>query len=63
MGTLNANILRGRVCEVVETQSHRKVDVCCIEETFIVVGTDALSRARTPGTRSAGLEMTKALMV
>ena len=29
----------------------------------IVVGTDALSRARTPGTRSSGLEMTKALMV
>ena len=25
--------------------------------------TDALSRARTPGTRSAGLEMTKALLV
>ena len=34
MGTLNANTLRGRVCEVVETQSHRKVDVCCIEETL-----------------------------
>ena len=34
MGTLNANTLRGRVCEVVETQSHRKVNVRCIEETL-----------------------------
>ena len=30
MGTLNVNTLRGRVCEVVETLSHRKVDVSCI---------------------------------
>ena len=48
MGTLNANTLRGRVCEVVETQSHRKVDICCIEETLyhggnrcIIKGKDA----------------------
>ena len=27
------NTLRGRVCEVVETLSCRKVDVCCIQET------------------------------
>ena len=33
MGTLNVNTLRGRVCEVVETLSSRKVDVCCIQET------------------------------
>ena len=33
MGTLNVNTLRGRVCEVVETLSRRKVDVCCIQET------------------------------
>ena len=33
MGTLNVNTLRGRVCEVVETLSPRKVDVCCIQET------------------------------
>ena len=33
VGTLNVNTLRGRVCEVVETLSHRKVDVCCIQET------------------------------
>ena len=32
MGTLNVNTLRGRVCEVVETLSRRKVDVCCIQE-------------------------------
>ena len=33
VGTLNVNTLRGRVCEVVETLSLRKVDVCCIQET------------------------------
>ena len=33
VGTLNVNTLRGRVCEVVETVSCRKVDVCCIQET------------------------------
>ena len=33
MGTLNVNTLRGRVCEVVETLSRRKVDVYCIQET------------------------------
>ena len=27
------NTLRGRVCEVVEILSHRKVDVCCIQDT------------------------------
>ena len=34
VGTLNVNTLRGRVCEVVETLSRRKVDVCCIQETL-----------------------------
>ena len=33
VGTLNVNTLRGNVCEVVETPSCRKVDVCCIQET------------------------------
>ena len=33
VGTLNVNTLRGRVREVVETLSRRKVDVCCIQET------------------------------
>ena len=33
VGTLNVNTLRGRVCEVVETLSRRKVYVCCIQET------------------------------
>ena len=33
MRTLNVNTLRGSVCEVVETLSRRKVDVCCIQET------------------------------
>ena len=47
VGTLNVNSLRGRVCEVVETLSPRKVDVCCIQETRyrggncrIIKGTD-----------------------
>ena len=33
VGTFNVNTLRGRVCEVVETLSCRKVDVCCFQET------------------------------
>ena len=33
MGTLSVNTLRGRVCEVVEILSRRKVDVCCMQET------------------------------
>ena len=33
VGTLIVNTLRGRVCEVVEILSCRKVDVCCIQET------------------------------
>ena len=33
VGTLNVNTLRGRICEVVETLSCRKVNVCCIQET------------------------------
>ena len=33
VGTLNVHTLRGRVWEIVETLSHRKVDVCCIQET------------------------------
>ena len=32
-GTLNVNTLKGRVCEVVETLSRRKVDLCCVQET------------------------------
>ena len=33
VGTPNVNTLRRRVCEVVETLSCRKLDVCCIQET------------------------------
>ena len=33
MCTLNVNTLNGRVCEVVETLSRRKVDLCCVQET------------------------------
>ena len=38
MGTLSVITLRGRVCEVVETLSSRKVDVCCIQETIFSGG-------------------------
>ena len=33
MGTPNVNTQRGRVCEIMKELSHRKVDVCCIQET------------------------------
>ena len=33
IGTLNVNTLRGRICEVVETLSRRKIAVCCVQET------------------------------
>ena len=33
LGTLNVITLRGRVCKVMETLSHREVDGCCIQET------------------------------
>ena len=38
VGTPNVNTLRGRVCEVLETLSHRKVDICCIQETIYCGG-------------------------
>ena len=34
VGTLSVNALRGRVCEVLETLSHRKEDICCFQETI-----------------------------
>ena len=30
---ISTSVTRGRVCQVVETLSRRKVDVCCIQET------------------------------
>ena len=33
IGSLNVNTLRGRVSEVVEMATRRKVDVCCLQET------------------------------
>ena len=63
VGTLNINTLRGRVCEVLETLSHRKVDICVFRRPYTVVATAAQSRARTPGTSSTGPETTKALLV
>ena len=50
VGTLNVNTLKGRVCEVVETLSRRKVDLCC-------------EQAKTQGTNCSGLETTRVLLV
>ena len=59
VGTLNVNTLTGRVCEVVETLSCRKMDVCCIQETRYHDG-----NCRTiKGKDTTGLETTKALLV
>ena len=33
VGTLNVNTPKGSICEVVETLSRRKVDLCCVQET------------------------------
>ncbi|XP_056003432.1 uncharacterized protein LOC125662874 [Ostrea edulis] len=33
VGSLNVNTLRGRVCEVMETLSRRRIDVGCVQET------------------------------
>ena len=33
VGSLNVNTLRGRVCEVVETLTRRRIDICCVQET------------------------------
>ena len=38
VGTFSVITRRGRVCEVVETQSRRKVDVYCIQETLYGCG-------------------------
>ena len=37
MGTLSV-ITRRRICDVVETLSCRKVDVCCVQETILCGG-------------------------
>ena len=62
VGTLNVNVC-GRVCEVLETLSHRKVDICCIQKTIYcggncrsIKGKDSRYKFTVPGT-------TKALMV
>ena len=38
VGTLNVISLRGKVSQVMETLSCRKVDVCCIQETIFSGG-------------------------
>ena len=46
VGTLYVDTLRGRVCEVVETLSHRKVDVCCIQETRYLVANGGIIKGK-----------------
>ena len=56
MGTLSVNTLRGRVCEVVETLSHSKVDVCCIQETRYPSGNCHTIKGKdTKGTTGVGV--------
>ena len=43
---MGVNTLRGSVCEVVETLSHRKVDVCCIQETRYRGGSSRIIKGR-----------------
>ena len=58
------NTLKGRVCEVVETLSHRKVDVCCIQETRLYRGGNCHTiKGKDTRYRSTGQETTKALLV
>ena len=49
VGTLNVNTLRGRVCEVVEILSRRKVDVCCIQETRYRGGNSCIIKGKDIG--------------
>ena len=59
VGTLTVNTLRGRVFEVVETLSRRKVDVCCVRKTRHHGGKDTRYKlywsANDKGTASVGV--------
>ena len=63
VGTLNVNTLKGRVCEVVETLSHRKVDLCCVQKTRYRGGHCHIIQAKTQGTNCSGLETARVLLV
>ena len=63
VGTLNVNALRGRVCEVLETLSHRKVDICCIQETIYCGGNCRTIKGKDSRYKFTGPGTTKALLV
>ena len=63
VGTLNVNALRGRVCEVFETLSHRKLDICCIQETIYCGGNCRTIKGKDSRYKSTGPGTTKALLV
>ena len=63
VGTLNVNALRGRVGEVFETLSHRKVDICCIQETIYCGGNCRTIKGKDSRYKSTGPGTTKALLV
>ena len=63
VGTLNVNALRGRVCEVLETLSHRKVDICCIQETIILWWQLPHNQGQGLQVQVTGPKTTKALLV
>ena len=52
--TLNVNTLRGRVCEVVETLSRRKANVCCIQETRYRGGNCRIIKGKDTGYKLYG---------
>ena len=63
VGTLNVNTLKGRVCEVVETLSRRKVDLCCVQETRYRGGHCRIITGKDSGTNCSGLETARVLLV
>ena len=63
VGTLNVNTLRGRVFEVLETLSHRKVDICCIQETTYCGGNCCTIKGKDSRYKFTGPGTTKALLV
>ena len=63
LGTLSVNALRGRVCEVLETLSHRKVVICCIQETIYCGGNCRTIKGKASRYKFTSLGTTKALLV
>ena len=48
---------------MVEILSHRKVDLCCVQETRYQGGHCRIIKEKTQGTNCSGLETAKVLLV